>query len=225
MSPVSRATSDQMAARAKSPSKLMSLADALALGVKVYGSPSLVRRLIEEALATGKVPWTCKRVEASVPKTHPLAAGKPKEPFWGEPAFWHRSDRHDGPFHPFVHLRINWEEGWAESRGVESGIGGQKTLFVVRAWAILLPRAAVEAVFVVSGRRAGPGTERTYDHEAIRAVAKEVLKRGRDAKKAWFFEKVRDACRGKMKAPENDTTMNRLVGDLWGSGAPSRGQT
>jgi hypothetical protein len=218
-----------MAARAKSPSKLMSLADALALGVEVYGSPSLVKRLLEEALAAGKVRWTCKRVEASVPETHPLAAGKPKEPFWGEPAFWHRSDRH-GPFHPFVRLTINWEEGWAESRGVESrgvesrGIS-QKTVFVVRAWAILLPRAAVEALFNVSGRRAGPGTERTYDHEAIRAVAKEVLKRGRDAKKAWFFEKVRNACRGKMKAPENDTTMNRLVGDLWDSGAPSRGQT
>ena len=142
--------------------------------------------------------------------------------FWGVPAFWRRA----GPgSDPRVVLHVNWKRSWAESRGVSPH--DYKTVFVVRAWAILLPRAAVEAVFVVSKprRKAGPGTDRTYDHEAIRAVAKEVLKPGRDKIKAAFFERVRNACSGKTKTPENDTTMDRIVGNLWRSGAPGRGQT
>jgi hypothetical protein len=134
-----------MAAKAEpksTTSELLSLADAWTLGVEVYGSPSLVERLIEEASATGKTPWACRRIEAT-PETHPLAAGENRAGlFWGVPAFWRRAGRGSDPR---VVLHVDWKRSWAESRGVAPH--DYKMVFVVRAWAILLPRAAVETLF------------------------------------------------------------------------------
>jgi len=64
--------------------------------------------------------------------------------------------------------------------------------------------------------KARPGAERTYDHDAIRTVAKDVLTTGGDDRRAWFYERVRNLCRERhIKTPDNDRSMGRIIGDLY----------
>ena len=71
-------------------------------------------------------------------------------------------------------------------------------------------------------RKAGPGRERIYNHEAITGAGNRVLARGRPDTKALFFEKVIAECRAakpKIKLPSNidvdDSLLRRIVGKLY----------
>jgi hypothetical protein len=71
-------------------------------------------------------------------------------------------------------------------------------------------------------RKAGPGRERIYNHEAITGAGNRVLARGRPDTKALFFEKVIAECRAakpKIKLPSNidvdDSLLRRVVGKLY----------
>ena len=71
-----------------------------------------------------------------------------------------------------------------------------------------------------AGKRRGP--KRIYDYEAIRRVAEE-LPRPHDKHKYQFFNKVRDKCETKrIKAPDDDRSMRRIVGDLHVSPSEAR---
>jgi hypothetical protein len=69
-------------------------------------------------------------------------------------------------------------------------------------------------------RKAGPGRERIYNHEAITGAGNRVLARGRPDTKALFFEKIIAECRAaKIKLPPNidvdDSLLRRVVGKLY----------
>jgi hypothetical protein len=75
-------------------------------------------------------------------------------------------------------------------------------------------------------RKAGPGRERIYNHEAITGAGNRVLARGRPDTKALFFEKVIAECRAaksKIKLPSNidvdDSLLRRVVGKLYDDGS------
>ena len=85
------------------------LRDAKELVTEAYGSPQLAECLLLEWLKNGKVRWSCKFIEARVPKHHPLAKREQGAPLWGEASFWRD-----------VWLHVNWDESWARhSRGRE----------------------------------------------------------------------------------------------------------
>jgi len=58
--------------------------------------------------------------------------------------------------------------------------------------------------------------EPDYPRDAIRAIAEEALKKGRDEHRSWFYDRVRELCRQpRIKAPASDRTMGRIIGDLY----------
>jgi hypothetical protein len=104
------------------------LREAKARMTEVYGSPQLAERLLIEWLAGGRLRWSCKRIDARVPKGHPLATRKEGAEFWGKPEFW----RETNPGGNVIRLYVNWEESWARS--------------CYRAWTIAVPAADLDAM-------------------------------------------------------------------------------
>jgi hypothetical protein len=124
------------------------LREAKARVTEVYGSPQLAERLLIEWLADGRLRWSCKRIDATVPRWHPLATRKEGAEFWGEPEFW-RDTR----------LYVNWEESWARSYSR-----------YYRAWTIVVP--ATDLNVLLSAPAIAPpqrGKARQFD-EAVRVL-------------------------------------------------------
>jgi hypothetical protein len=129
------------------------LRDAKARVAEVYGSPRLAEQLLVEWLAAGRLRWSCKRIDARVPKTHPLATRKEGAEFWGERGFW--SERRAGIW--TLGLYVNWAESWARNG--------------YTAWAVVVPAADLDAILhtpaIAPQRR-----EARQFNEAVRVLRK-----------------------------------------------------
>jgi hypothetical protein len=69
-----------------------------------------------------------------------------------------------------------------------------------------------------SQQRSRTKREPTYPHAAIRAIAEQAAKDGRDDHRSWFYDRVRGLCRAQrppIEAPASDRTMGRIIGDLY----------